>query len=195
MHIILTAILILLAYLLGSVCTAIFVCKLFKLPDPRTVGSNNPGATNVMRIGGKVPALLTFLGDGLKGAIPTFVALYLGLGLFEVQLVMLGAILGHIFPVFFHFKGGKAVATTIGSLIAFNYLIAAAFVGVWLITFLLTRVSALGALLGAVALPVASYLVYNDVITTIPLLCITLIILSSHHSNIRRLIGGKERKI
>lgn len=195
MHISLTVTLMFIAYLLGSICTAIFVCKLFNLPDPRTAGSNNPGATNVMRIGGKVPALITFLGDGLKGAVPTAAALYLDISLLEVQLVMISAILGHVFPIFFKFKGGKAVATTIGGLLALNYIIALVFLGVWLITFLLTKISALGALFAAISLPVASYLVYNNFINAIPLLCITILIVITHQSNIRRIMRGNEHKV
>ena len=183
------------AYLLGSVCTAIFVCRAFTLADPRTSGSNNPGATNVMRIGGKVPAILTFLGDGLKGALPTYLAYYLGFSLLAVQLIMICAILGHIFPIFFRFKGGKAVATTIGSLIAFNYLIALAFIAVWLAVFLITKISSLGALVAAITLPIIGYLNYNGIVDVIPLIFIAIIMVFTHHANITRLWKGQEQKI
>ena len=180
------------AYLLGSVCTAILVCKLFKLPDPRTSGSNNPGATNVMRIGGKVPAFLTFLGDGLKGFIPSYLAFMISGDIITVQLVMLSAILGHIFPVFFNFKGGKAVATTIGSLFAFNYLIALLFVTIWGLTFYASKVSALGALVAAAFLPFLGYIIYQNKIVALLLFMITVIIVLSHKENIKRLLNKQE---
>ena len=107
-------------YLMGSISSAILVCRLFGYPDPRTEGSNNPGATNVLRIGGKPAAALTLLGDVLKGVIPVVLAHYLGMGPFVAALVGTFAFLGHLFPVFFHFQGGKGVAMTISGQIACN---------------------------------------------------------------------------
>ncbi|MFN3785819.1 MAG: glycerol-3-phosphate acyltransferase, partial [Thiothrix sp.] len=107
-------VLMLLAYLLGSVATAIIACQWMGLPDPRTVGSHNPGATNVLRHGGKKAAAITLLGDGLKGLIPVLVGKALGVGETELILIGIAAFLGHLYPVFYAFKGGKGVATAIG---------------------------------------------------------------------------------
>ncbi|KAA0447047.1 MAG: glycerol-3-phosphate 1-O-acyltransferase PlsY, partial [Candidatus Thioglobus sp.] len=117
-------ILIIASYLIGSISSAILVCKVLRLPDPRTQGSNNPGATNVLRIGGKKAAAITLIGDGAKGAIAVAVAQYLGLDLLAMSLIALAAFLGHIYPIFFGFKGGKGVATFLGGLFVLNYLTA-----------------------------------------------------------------------
>src|SRR3989338_7743397 len=115
-----TAIALIIAYLVGSLSSAIIVCKVFNLPDPRTKGSNNPGATNVLRIGGKFPAFCTLFGDALKGFIPVFLAdLFIG-NPFALGLIALAALFGHIYPIFFRFEGGKGVATTLGIIFALS---------------------------------------------------------------------------
>ena len=110
-------------YLIGSISSAILICKALSLPDPRTQGSNNPGATNVRRIAGNNVAVVVLLGDTLKGFLPVLLATMLDLSMLETSLIGLGAFLGHIYPVFFRFKGGKGVATYIGAMIGFNWVI------------------------------------------------------------------------
>lgn len=195
MQILITLVLILASYLLGSVCTAIFICRLFNLPDPRTSGSSNPGATNVMRLGGKLPAILTLFGDALKGIIPILIARNLGLDETSVELVMLAAILGHIFPIFFKFKGGKAVATTVGGLLAFNYILGLAFIGIWILVVLITKLSSLGALVSAIFIPIMALLYYGKSEQVLPLILIPVIILITHRANIERLLKGQEPKV
>ena len=120
------SLLIIAAYLLGSISSAIIVCRLMGLPDPRTLGSNNPGATNVLRIGGKKAAAITLFGDGLKGFIPVFIALKLGVNPLALGLTGLAAFLGHLYPLFFGFKGGKGVV-----IVSFDVLILGGLEKVW----------------------------------------------------------------
>jgi glycerol-3-phosphate acyltransferase PlsY len=135
------------SYLAGSLSSAIIVCRITGLPDPRTQGSGNPGATNVLRFGSKRIAAIVLLSDGLKGAIPVLFASYQGLTLFEICLVAFFAFLGHVYPVFFHFKGGKGVATYLGALIAVNYLAGLIFSLVWLLVAKVLKISSLSALI------------------------------------------------
>ncbi|VVM27831.1 Acyl-phosphate:glycerol-3-phosphate O-acyltransferase PlsY [uncultured Gammaproteobacteria bacterium] len=114
-------ILIIAGYLIGSLSSAILVCKAFDLPDPRTQGSNNPGATNVLRIGGKKAAAITLIGDGLRALFLYLIARYLGADLLAMTLIVFASFLGHVYPIFFGFKGGKGVATFLGGLFALNY--------------------------------------------------------------------------
>ena len=115
------------SYLLGSISSAIIICKICNLPDPRTKGSGNPGATNVLRIGGKKLAAFVLIFDGLKGAIPVMLAHYFGLNLFELTIILLSAFLGHVFPIYYGFKGGKGVATYLGGLIGLNFFVGLTF--------------------------------------------------------------------
>jgi glycerol-3-phosphate acyltransferase PlsY len=132
---------VIISYLFGSLSSAIIVCKLMGLTDPRTTGSNNPGATNVLRIGGKVPAVITLLGDVLKGVIPVLAAKWYGLPPLGLALVTLAAFLGHLFPVFFRFQGGKGVATLIGCLLALSWPVGLCWMATWLVMALLFRSS------------------------------------------------------
>ena len=115
------------SYLLGSVSSAIIICRILGLPDPRTEGSKNPGATNVLRIGGKKVAAFVLIFDGLKGAMPVLLAHYFGLSLFELTIILLSAFLGHVFPIYYGFKGGKGVATYLGGLIGLNFFVGLTF--------------------------------------------------------------------
>ena len=184
--------LVILAYLLGSLCSAIIVCKLFKLPDPRTQGSSNPGATNVLRIGGKYPAVCTLIGDMLKAVLPIVIANTMGMSDLYTAIILLSAVLGHIFPVFFGFKGGKAVATTVGGLMFFNLQLGLAFVVTWLLTAKLTKISSLGALVAAVSMPIFKIILSGVDISILPLCLLSIIILWTHRSNIKRLLSGTE---
>ena len=184
-----------LAYLLGSVSSAIVIARLFGLRDPRKMGSGNPGATNILRYGGMKAAILTLLGDMLKGAVPVLVAHALGVDSVILALTMFAAFLGHVFPVFHGFKGGKGVATAYGSLAAMNGWVGLALVGSWLVVAAATRYSSLSAITVAVLAPV-----YVGWFTREPALIIatgvmTLLLLWRHRSNIQKLLAGTETKI
>lgn len=180
------------AYLLGSVCAAIPICKLFRLPDPRSTGSANPGATNVMRIGGKLPAALTFLGDSLKGTPPILAAMALQLHPMMVSLVAFTVILGHVYPLYFRFAGGKGVATAFGILLVLDWRLFVAAGLSWLAVFAVTRISAVASLMAMVlAAPVASYYYAPQLFLGVSL--IGLLVLWRHKQNIRNLAIGMER--
>jgi glycerol-3-phosphate acyltransferase PlsY len=182
-----------LAYCLGSLSSAILVCRLFSLPDPRVAGSKNPGATNVLRLGGRLPAFLTLLGDILKGFLPVLLVKLVTSNPYIISAVLLAAILGHLYPVFFQFKGGKGVATAIGALLALSPVLGILFVCIWLIVFALTRYSSLSAMLATVCMPLCAWFVDKRYIPVLLLLAI--IILWRHRENIARLVKGQEDKV
>ena len=180
------------SYLAGSLSSAIIVCRVAGLPDPRTQGSGNPGATNVLRFGGKKIAAIVLLSDGLKGAIPVLFASYQGLTLFEICLVAFFTFLGHVYPVFFHFKGGKGVATYLGALIAVNYLAGLIFSLVWLLVAKVLKISSLAALIATALSPLYFYLITGDLKSTLIIGLISLFIFYTHRGNIKRLINKDE---
>lgn len=182
------------AYLLGSISSAILVCRVFKLPDPRTQGSHNPGATNVLRLGGKLPAALTLLGDVLKGVLPVLLIQLLTLNPWIIIGVLLAAVCGHLFPLFFHFKGGKGVATALGGIIALSPLLGGIFVATWGIIFFLTRYSSLAALIAITSMPIWAFFLYPTAYA-IGLLILATMIIWRHRANIERLLQGKEDKV
>ena len=186
--------LLIFAYLMGSINSAIIVCKLFRLPSPRSIGSGNPGTTNVLRIGGKVPAALTLLFDILKGLIPVVLAKVLADSNIITACVALYAILGHVFPIFFGFKGGKGVATLIGVLFGFWWGLGLIFVATWLLVATISRYSSLSALVATVVSSLSVILVSGFQVA-IPFLIIATMILIKHKGNIERLIAGEESKI
>ena len=190
-----TIALIILAYVIGSISFAVLVSRAFGLPDPRSYGSGNPGATNVMRSGKKAAAILTLLGDGAKGWFAVFLAQQLapvwGAGDIGVAAAALAVFIGHIFPVFFGFKGGKGVATAAGIMLALNVWLGLAVVATWLLTFALSRYSSLSALLAAVLAPLYA------AIFLAPLYVGMLVVLAGlliwrHRANIRKLLQGEE---
>ena len=183
------------AYLLGSVSSAIVIARLFGLKDPREVGSGNPGATNILRYGGKKAAILTLLGDVLKGVVPVLLAHALDVASVFLALTVLAVFLGHVFPVFHDFKGGKGVATAFGALLSLNGWVGLALVGSWLVMAVTTRYSSLSAVTVAVLAPV-----YVGWFTREPVLVITAVIMACvllwrHRSNIQKLLAGTETKI
>ena len=180
------------SYLAGSLSSAIIVCRVAGLPDPRTQGSGNPGATNVLRFGGKKIAAIVLLSDGLKGAIPVLFASYQGLTLFEICLVAFFTFLGHVYPVFFHFKGGKGVATYLGALIVVNYLAGLIFSLVWLLVAKVLKISSLAALIATALSPFYFYLITGDLKSTLIISLISLFIFYTHRGNIKRLINKEE---
>lgn len=188
-----------LAYLLGSVSTAIMVCKIMQLPDPRTQGSGNPGATNVLRVGGekgKKAAAITLFGDMLKGLVPVLAAHYLELNTLALALTGAAAFAGHLFPVFFGFKGGKGVATLLGVLLGFSWWVGLATAATWLIVAKVFKLSSLAALIATALAPVYLYFLIPDAIPLIVTTIIMVIILFwRHKSNIQKLLSGNESSI
>ncbi len=180
------------AYLMGSISSAILVCKAMNLPDPRKQGSKNPGATNVMRIGGKKAAAITLLGDMLKGLIPVLLARLLEVDALLLALVGMAAFLGHLYPVFFGFKGGKGVATAFGVLSGFSWLIGAMVCGTWIVVYKLFKISSLSALVAAALTPVYVWLVSGSWELVAVATLISGILFWRHKENIRRLLQGIE---
>ena len=181
------------AYLLGSLSAAILFCRLFGLPDPRCEGSRNPGATNVLRIGGKWPALVVLVFDMLKGMLPVWAGYYLGLTHFELGMVALAACLGHIFPVFFNFKGGKGVATAFGAIAPIAWGVAGSMLGTWLLVFLVSGYSSLSAVVTALLVPF--YVWWFKPEFTFPVALVCCLLIYRHHVNIQRLWRGEEDKV
>lgn len=187
---------IIISYLIGSISTAILVCKALNLPDPRTQGSNNPGATNVLRIGGKKAAAVTLIGDGLKGALPVAIALYVGFDLTDATWIALAAFLGHVYPIFFGFKGGKGVATFLGGLFALGLTIGASFALIWVFVAKVLKISSLSALIATLLTPVFFFYLSNyNLHATYIITIICLWIFYTHRSNIKRILSGKEDSI
>ncbi len=190
----LTGLILLGAYLIGSLSSAIILCKLAGLPDPRDEGSGNPGATNVLRIGGKKLAATVLFFDVLKGIIPVLIAKMLGLHPIWIAATAFFAFIGHLYPVFFQFKGGKGVATAIGAFLALSPVLALATIVTWIAVFLLTRTSSLSALIAAAMTPIYSlWLIDNPIVRWI-ILIMALLLIARHHSNIKRLLSGEETK-
>ena len=181
-------------YLVGSLSSAIMVCRLLKLSDPRQEGSGNPGTTNVLRIGGKKAAVLTLLGDILKGTLPVLVAMIAGLWPFWVAAVGLATIVGHMWPVFFHFKGGKGFATFLGVLLGLSWPLTILTISLWLLVAAITRYSSLSALISTALAP-PLFLVTGHMAYTLPLLVMTVLLWYRHNNNIQRLRAGTESKI
>ncbi|MEK9939632.1 MAG: glycerol-3-phosphate 1-O-acyltransferase PlsY [Methylotenera sp.] len=180
------------AYLVGSIAFGILVSKLYGLPDPRTVGSGNIGATNVARSGKKMAAILTLLGDVFKGWFPVWIALQSGMLMWVVSGVGLAVFFGHLYPLYHGFKGGKGVATALGVMLAISSWLGLAALVTWLVVFSASRYSSLGAIVAALLAPVYAWylLPYKDYIVTVVEMSIFLI--WRHRSNIQKLLAGTE---
>ena len=183
------------AYLLGSVSAAIIVCKTLGLSDPRTGGSGNPGTTNVMRLYGKKAAFLTLVGDIFKGIIPVLLAKVIVNSEFIIAICGLAAFLGHIFPIYFKFEGGKGVATLIGILFATHWLLGVSYIITWILTALIFRYSSLAALIAALPIPIYFYFIEHNNQYAISFAVIAIILFWRHKPNIYNLLNGKENKI
>ena len=194
-----TLLFIAVAYLLGSLSFAVIVSRAMRLPDPRSFGSGNPGATTVLRTGRKAAAALTLLGDALKGWVAVVLARMLApqFGLSEdvALLCALAVFIGHLFPVFFHFKGGKGVATALGLLLGLNPWLGLACLATWLLMAGLFRISSLAALTTAVLAPVYSGLLMGWGNTAMTVLVVALLLVYRHKSNLIKLISGQEGRI
>lgn len=187
-----------LGYLFGSISSAVIVSKLFRLDDPRKVGSGNPGATNVLRSGNKFAAALTLTGDVLKGVIPVLLAKHFDASIAVLAMVSIAAFMGHLFPIFFAFKGGKGVATALGVFIALSWKLFAVFAVIWLITAAITRYSSLSALVAAGVTGLASFAIFNqqsELQLIGAVFWIVAFLFQRHRENINRLKSGTESKI
>jgi len=187
--------LVVVAYLLGSISSAVVVCRLMGLPDPRTQGSNNPGATNVLRIGGTKAAAVTLVGDSLKGMIPMLAGHLLGAGPEVLAATGLAAILGHLYPVFFGFRGGKGVATALGVQFGLWWPIGLTVAAMWLFVAKVLRISSLSALVSMALAPLVVWFFWPEPILLGMQILISLLLFWRHRSNIANLISGKEGKI
>jgi len=187
------------AYLLGSVSFAVVVSRMFGLPDPHSYGSRNPGATNVLRTGHKAAAAMTLVGDGVKGFVAVWIANRLGASWGDASLATAGAALavylGHLYPLFHHFAGGKGVSTAAGIAFALSWQLAVALFVIWLIVVLAFRISSLAALAAALALPPLGFYFLGSWPESWVLVPITLLLFWRHRVNIRKLIAGEERRI
>ncbi len=183
------------AYLLGSVSSAILVARAMGLPDPRTQGSRNPGATNMLRIGGRKAAAITLLGDAAKGLVPMLVAHALGMPPQVLALTGLAAFLGHLYPLFFGFQGGKGVATALGVQFGLHWLIGLSVALTWLLVAKIGKISSLAALVSMALAPLFVWLVWPDRNLVLMQAAITMLLYWRHRSNIRNLLEGKEKKI
>ncbi len=193
------ALLLVIAYLIGSVPFAVVISRLFGMADPRSYGSGNPGATNVLRSGNKLAAALTLIGDGFKGWVAVWLAdTYgpaLGLGPIATPVAGLAAFLGHLFPLFLGFKGGKGVATAAGVLIGANGTLGLAVLGVWIAIAFTLRYSSLAALCAAVAAPLLAYGLDLAPDWIAAIAAMSALLLWRHKDNIKRLLAGQESRI
>ncbi len=190
-----TMLFVALGYLAGSVSTAIIVCRLMGLPDPRSEGSRNPGATNVLRFGGKKAAAITLVGDFLKGLLPVLLARAAGVDATGLALTATAAFLGHLYPVFFNFQGGKGVATAFGVILGLSWPVALTALAVWLVMAFVIRVSSLAALTAAAVTPLSAW---GFGLSGVPLAAVLLMVgllIWRHRSNIRHLLAGTEDTI
>ena len=182
------------AYLLGSISFGILISRAFGLPDPRTVGSGNPGATNVLRSGKKLAATLTLLGDMAKGWLAVWLALHYGMLMWVVSAVGIAVIWGHLYPIFYGFKGGKGVATALGVMLAISLWLGLAAVITWALVFAVSRYSSLASIAAATLAPIYAYFLlgapYKDYVWMT--LALSLLLIWRHRSNIQKLLAGSE---
>lgn len=191
----LNSLLILAGYLFGSLSSAIIICRLLGLPDPRSEGSGNPGATNVMRIGGKKAAAATLAGDMLKGLIPVLIARTFNADILILSLVAVAAFLGHLFPVFFGFRGGKGVATALGVLLGLHWPVGLLTIATWLVVAYVFKISSLAALLAILVTPLYIWWLKPEAPLLIAMVFMAILLFWRHRSNIQNLLDGTEGRI
>lgn len=192
----LKVIIIILSYIMGSVPSGVIVARLMGGADPRTEGSGNIGATNVLRTLGKGAAAATLAADTLKGVLPVLLArILLPAGSTAIYLVALAAILGHDFSVFLSFSGGKGVATTLGTLLALNFSVAGLFMAVWICTVIVTRYSSAGALVAGLASPVFALVLTGNIALSVFCVLAAGLLIFKHQDNIDRLVKGEEKRV
>lgn len=181
-------------YLLGSISTAMVLTKFFGMPDPREAGSGNPGATNVLRTAGRNQAAMVLAGDILKGVVALLIARIFGVQGFALGLVAVATVVGHMFPVYFGFKGGKGIATSLGCLLMLSFWVGLITLAVWVAVLIVSKYVSLSSLVAAIAAPILT-LFFGDAPYFIPVLIITVLIIWRHWSNIQRLRAGNENKV
>ncbi len=189
----LTILMIILAYLGGSLSSAVLVSRCTGLPDPRDHGSHNPGATNVLRLGGRMAALVVLLLDVLKGTVPVYLAWYLQIKPVYLGFIGVAACLGHMYPIFFHFRGGKGVATALGTMMPIGFTMGGAVIGTWLVVLLVSGFSSLASIITVLLTPLFTYLIKPEY--TLPVSLLSCLILIRHHENISRLLKGEEPRV
>ena len=189
----LTILMIILAYLGGSLSSAVLVSRCTGLPDPRDHGSHNPGATNVLRLGGRLAALVVLLLDVLKGTAPVYLAWYLQIKPVYLGFIGVAACLGHMYPIFFHFRGGKGVATALGTMMPLGFTMGGAVIGTWLLVLLASGYSSLASIITVLLTPLFTYLLKPEY--TLPVSLLSCLILIRHHENISRLLKGEEPRV
>ncbi|MEE9421535.1 MAG: glycerol-3-phosphate 1-O-acyltransferase PlsY [Gammaproteobacteria bacterium] len=182
-------------YLFGSLSSAIIICRLLGLPDPRSEGSGNPGATNVLRIGGKKAAAATLAGDMLKGMIPVLIARALDADILTQSLVAVAAFLGHIYPVFFGFRGGKGVATALGVLLGLNWIVGLLTISTWLVVAYFFKISSLAALVAILITPLYIWWLIPHPALLTAMIFMGALLFWRHRSNIRNLLDGTEKRL
>lgn len=195
MHMLVNILLIVFAYLLGSIASAIVVCKLMGLEDPRSHGSGNPGATNVLRLHGKKAAVFTLGGDILKGIIPVILARFLNAPDLIIALTGIAAFTGHLYPVYFSFRGGKGVATFIGVLFGMHWLLGVCYAVTWIVVAAIFRYSSLSGLVSAILTPVYTFFILPSTVYVICNSVLAALLVWRHRKNIQNLIAGTENKI
>lgn len=182
------------AYLIGSISSAIIACKLMGLPDPRSMGSGNPGATNVLRFAGKKLAITVLIVDVLKGALPVLLAKWFGIVPPLLGWIAFMAFMGHLFPIFFNFRGGKGVATALGGIMVLSWPLGLLSILTWILVAAITRYSSLAAMVtAALAIVYGHWLLLPQQYLPVMIMCVALIL--RHHKNIRKLLAGTESKI
>lgn len=189
----LTILMFAVAYIAGSISSAVLVSRLFSLPDPRQTGSGNPGTTNVYRLGGRIPALMVLVFDILKGTVPVYGSYFLGIEPIYLGLIGVAACLGHIFPLFFNFNGGKAVATAFGAMLPIGLEVSGLLIMCWVAVVFVTGYSSLGAIVAVTLAPLFTWLIKPDY--AIPVAMLSVLIVLRHYDNIVRLVTRKEDKI
>tara|TARA_B100001057_G_scaffold217305_1_gene217531 strand:- start:3274 stop:3864 length:591 start_codon:yes stop_codon:yes gene_type:complete len=183
---------IFIAYFIGSISFGILASKIFNIADPRAMGSKNPGATNVLRTGNKYAAVFTLLGDMLKATLVVGIALSLDFSGNFLTAAILAVLLGHMYPIFYNFKGGKGVATALGILLAINWELALFTLLIWIIIFFVSKYSSLSAIIAAIASPLIAYTLNQDQHIIIISVVLAILILFRHKKNIQNLINGTE---
>ena len=190
-----TTLIVVFSYLVGSISTAVLVSRLMALPDPRTGGSGNPGATNVLRLGGKKAGALTLLGDVLKGVLPVLIAKQVSDSDAVVVGAAVAAFLGHLYPVFLSFKGGKGAATALGVVAALSWPVGLAISATWLLVAAVSRYSSLASILAALTAPLYATWMGQSIAVVLGMIAMSALLIMRHQANIARLVAGNESKI
>lgn len=187
-----TIFMLVVAYLVGSISSAILISRLMGLPDPRHVGSKNPGATNVLRSGNKLAAILVLSGDVLKGTLPVYTSYFMGIQPLALGLIAMASCLGHIFPLYHNGKGGKGVATAFGTMLPIGFDLGVSLIAIWLVTAYSSGYASLASVITVSVAPVITY--FLKPLYALPVAMLSVLIIVRHQANIKRLLTGTENK-